>query len=325
MRTPCLLSVAIIVILASSTALSGQVPTTGTPVPSSPSPAGPIAAPVGAASSAASVSVASTASASVTPALKIEPKAAVESVLAMFNINPAVNVEPTGKPLPATGSWGAQLQFPAGPPKVCAQAHVPCLKVLYRVPEDKIVCEWTLGYVTAVEPQPDGTVRHATHQVVLDENDAAARYTLKIGWGRGEARPNPTFYRQPDYPTMARNANVGGAVAVRLVVGPDGLVKNVVAVGPKLLQPAVIQAVQQWKFDPLSIGQQPTSFQIDTQFNYNAAKPNMTAGMDPSGQVMLQEADPHLQQGFRSNGASTGGWSSCNSAGCSIASPETPK
>jgi TonB family protein len=255
-----------------------------------------------------------------------DPKAAVDKVISMFTPNDVVNVEATGKPLPTTGSWGVQTKFPDGPPKVCALAHVDCVVVVYRVPEEKLVCEWAVGFVNVVEPQADGTIQHATHIEVLDENDAAARYTLQKAWAKGEA-PKPVEFQRPEYPSIARSAQVSGVVTVRLVVGPDGLVKSAVATsGPAMLQGPVLAAVRQWKFDPVQFGQLPTSFRIDEQFAYNAQKPNISAGMDPSGHVVLQEADPRLNPGFRSNGASSGAWATCTAAtGCQAAAPDVPK
>jgi TonB family protein len=254
-----------------------------------------------------------------------DPKAAADAVIAMFTPNDAVNVEATGKPMPTTGSWGVQTKFPDGPPKVCSLAHVDCVVVVYRVPEDKLVCEWAVGFVNIVEPQPDGTIKHAMHVEVLDENDAAARYTLKKTWAKGET-PKPVEFQRPEYPSIARSAQVGGVVTVRIVVGPDGLVKSAVATsGPAMLQAPVLTAVRQWKFDPVQIGEQPTSFRVDEQFSYNIQKPNISAGMDPSGHVVLQEADPRLAPGFRSNGVSSGAWSACAATGCQSAAPDVPK
>ena len=253
----------------------------------------------------------------------MDAKAAVESILAMFTLNQASLFGDTGKPLPANGAWGAQTQFPAGMPKVCMQNRVPCVKVVYRVAEDKVSCEWTLGLLVAAEPQPDGTVRHAVHQIVLDENDAAARYTLRKGWGRGEAPPRPTTFQRADYPAVARDARVGGVVTVRLIIGPDGLVKSAVPLGgPAMLQKPVLEAVSHWKYDPLMIGQHPTSFQIDHQFSYDPGKSDTFAGMDPSGRVMLQQNDSHLEPGFHSDGASSGSWGELRGydmhAGCAV-------
>jgi TonB family protein len=203
---------------------------------------------------------------------------------------------------------------------------VPCVKVIYRVPAANIVCDWTLGLVTVIEPQPDGTIKHVTKQMLLDENDAAARYTMRRAWPHGEAPPAPTYVQRAEYPNIAAGAHVAGVVTVRLVVGPDGLVKSAVPLaGPAILQPPAVEAVRHWKFEPLAIGQQPTSFQLDEYFNYAAGKTDFSASMDPSGKVVEQETDSRLGIGFRSDGASSGNWQTCSATGCANAAPATPK
>jgi TonB family protein len=243
----------------------------------------------------------------------------------MFYIDSTVNVESSGKPLPSSGSWGAQTQFPGGVPQPCVKARIPCVRVVYRVTELNVVCEWTLGMVGVALPQPDGTIARATRSLVLDENDAAAHYTVRKAWSQGEAMPRPTQVQNPAYPKIAVDAKVGGVVAVRLIVGPDGSIKSVVPIaGPAMLQVAVVEAVRHWKFDPLSIGQQPTSFQLDEQFAYNAPKANTFAGMDPSGRVMLPTTDAHQDPGFHADGASSGQWAACSAVTCTHAAPDVP-
>ena len=238
-------------------------------------------------------------------------------------INDAAKVSATGKPLPLTGSWGVQTLFPDGPPQSCRLARVPCLKVVYKVPDTNVTCDWTVGYLVAVVPQPDGSMKHDFRAVVLDENDAAAEYTLRKSF-RGDTPPQRTVSQAAVYPPIAQAAHVEGSVAVRIVVGPDGSVQSARAVGPPMLQSAVLDAVHHWKFDPLVIGSRPTSFQLDQQFDFKANHPGMSEAMDPSGKVMLQERDPRVGTGFRSNGASSGAWESCSSAGCNMGSPQTP-
>jgi TonB family protein len=55
----------------------------------------------------------------------------------------------------------------------------------------------------------------------------------------------------PDYPDMARRANLTGTVKVYAVVSPDGTVKSVEPVGgsPLLVQSSQ-KAILQWKFAP---------------------------------------------------------------------------
>ena len=256
----------------------------------------------------------------------IDPSAAVKSVIAMFTPNEAVNVPGTSKPLPLSGKWGAQTRFPNGLPHACELARVPCVKVVYTVPEAKITCEWTLGYLVALEKQADGTMKHAMHELVLDENEAAAQYTLRTSWSAGDDPPNVLATERAAYPKIARDSNIGGTVTVRFTVGPDGLVHNAsVLDGPPLLRESTLTAVRHWKFEPYTVGSQAVSFRLEKQFTYNAARPDMSAGMDPSGQVIMSIDDPRQGYGFRRNGASSGAWSTCSTGtGCAAAAPTAP-
>lgn len=293
----------------------------------------PVAPPAAAAHDMPAPAPASTAVAAkaATPSLAtpaLDPKSAVQSILAMFMPNSGVNLPETGKPLPLTGSWGVQTQFPEGLPKACQQARLPCMKVVYRVPEAKIICDWTLAVVTAVEPQHDGTIQHVTREVLLDENEAAALYTLRKAWLHGESAPEPVVSANPEYPSSARSAHIGGVVSVRLLIGPDGVVKNATAnSGPPMLQQAALDAVRKWKFDPLAIGHQATSFQVDEQFNYDPGKTNTMAGMGTGGVTYTLQSDPRLgTSGMVTQGVSSGSWASCNAAtGCVFGAPTVPK
>jgi TonB family protein len=279
-----------------------------------------------AAATTAAVSGASRAASSIpesAPA-SADPKAAINTILATFMINDAAKVPTTGKPLPMTGSWGVQTHFPDGPPQSCRLARVPCLKVVYKVPTADVICDWTIGYLVAVVPQADGSIKHDFRAVVLDENDAAADYTLRKSFV-GDVPPQRTVSQAAVYPAIAQAGRIEGSVAVRIVVGPDGSVQSARAVGPPLLQGAALDAVRHWKFDPLVIGSRPTSFQLDQQFDFNAHHPGLSEAMNPSGKVMLQEADPRVGNGFRSNGASSGAWESCNTTGCNMGSPQAPQ
>jgi len=261
---------------------------------------------------------------STVPNPVLDPSAAVKSVIGMFTPNDLVNVPALGKPLPLTGTWGAQTRFPNGYPAPCARAAVPCIKVIYNLPEAKITCEWTLGYLVAVEPQPDGTIKHAVHEIVLDENADAAHYTMRKSWSRGDTRPHAIVTKSPIYPAIAAAANIGGVVAVRLVIGPDGSVVNAAAIGgSSLLQPAVLEAVRQWKFDPPHVGSQPTSYRVDEYFGFNNGHPDFSDAMDPSGKVMMQNSDPHMEPGFTSQGTSGEQWESCTAVTCVHATPPT--
>jgi TonB family protein len=55
----------------------------------------------------------------------------------------------------------------------------------------------------------------------------------------------------PSYPEMARRMHVGGAVVVKITIGPDGKVKSASALsGHPLLTQAAVSAVKEWVYSP---------------------------------------------------------------------------
>jgi protein TonB len=62
----------------------------------------------------------------------------------------------------------------------------------------------------------------------------------------------------PVYPALARQARIQGLVSVNVVIRKDGTVtvQNVGA-GHPLLVPAAVAAVQQWKYEPATVGGEP--------------------------------------------------------------------
>ncbi|HXX45564.1 MAG TPA: TonB family protein [Candidatus Acidoferrales bacterium] len=74
----------------------------------------------------------------------------------------------------------------------------------------------------------------------------------------------------PIYPDLARNLNVEGVVKLRLEVAADGKVSQVqVLSGPKLLLPAAVAAVRQWRYEPALLDGKPTEVEkeVDVQFH----------------------------------------------------------
>lgn len=74
----------------------------------------------------------------------------------------------------------------------------------------------------------------------------------------------------PVYPDLARTLNVEGVVKLRLQVAADGTVSQVqVLSGAKLLVPAAVEAVRQWRYEPSLLDGKPTEVEkeIDVQFH----------------------------------------------------------
>lgn len=74
----------------------------------------------------------------------------------------------------------------------------------------------------------------------------------------------------PVYPELAKELHVEGVVKLLLQVAADGKVGQVqVLGGPKLLVPAAVAAVRQWRYQPSLLDGKPTEAekQIDVQFH----------------------------------------------------------
>ncbi len=72
----------------------------------------------------------------------------------------------------------------------------------------------------------------------------------------------------PEYPAIAKQEHVEGAVQLEAVIGKDGSVKNVKALGGNpLLVRAATDAVKQWKYKPYVLNGQPV--EVDTNITVN--------------------------------------------------------
>jgi TonB family protein len=62
----------------------------------------------------------------------------------------------------------------------------------------------------------------------------------------------------PDYPEIARQAGVEGDVTLRVVIGKDGAVEDVVPIsGEPVLTRAAMEAVERWRYSPEMVGGRP--------------------------------------------------------------------
>jgi TonB family protein len=65
---------------------------------------------------------------------------------------------------------------------------------------------------------------------------------------------------EPIYPEIARRARIQGRVVLECVIGPDGLVRDVVVKqGNRILSPAAVEAVRQWRYVPTLLNGRPAS------------------------------------------------------------------
>ena len=82
--------------------------------------------------------------------------------------------------------------------------------------------------------------------------------------------PRAVYAPNPEYTEAARAAGLRGICELQLIVGPDGLprdIKVVQSMGNELNQIA-IEAVRQWRFEPALKDGKPVAVQIKAKFNF---------------------------------------------------------
>jgi protein TonB len=72
----------------------------------------------------------------------------------------------------------------------------------------------------------------------------------------------------PVYPVLAKQARIQGPVVMRAIVGRDGRIQNLQIVsGHPMLTKAAIEAVQQWRYRPYLLNNEPV--EVETQITVN--------------------------------------------------------
>jgi protein TonB len=90
------------------------------------------------------------------------------------------------------------------------------------------------------------------------------------GFVASSTNPKITFWAKPVYPEMARRAQIEGTVIVKVLVGPDGTVKQAVVlqgVNP-LLNKSAIEAARRCKFIPGKQRNIPVKAWMALPFNF---------------------------------------------------------
>jgi hypothetical protein len=123
-------------------------------------------------------------------------KKAVALVLKRYKIDPNNSVPKTGKPLRTDGQWAVGKAIPQS----CPKTDDPCVRVLYRVPDVDVTCEWTV----LLRGSDDSNI-------VLNLNEDAARY-LVVQFTDDQVKLKKLSGEIPVYPLIARRTHVRGSV-----------------------------------------------------------------------------------------------------------------
>lgn len=74
----------------------------------------------------------------------------------------------------------------------------------------------------------------------------------------------------PQYPEIARSARTTATLILEATVGPDGRVNDVkVLRGQPLFDGAALEAVRQWRYQPLLLNGIPVPFIVTITLNFN--------------------------------------------------------
>jgi TonB family protein len=81
--------------------------------------------------------------------------------------------------------------------------------------------------------------------------------------------------KTPEYPRIARSANVSGLVLIQARIGKDGKPVDLkVIAGPEMLRQACLDAVREWKYRPVLINGKPVEFITNIPLNFGIADSN---------------------------------------------------
>ena len=73
---------------------------------------------------------------------------------------------------------------------------------------------------------------------------------------------------QPEYPEIARQARIQGAVQLRAIISKAGTIEDLtVESGPPMLIPPALRAVRQWRYRPYLLNGEPV--EVDTEITVN--------------------------------------------------------
>jgi hypothetical protein len=178
---------------------------------------------------------------------------AVAALLKQVELDPTALVEGTGKPLPANGNWSIGKNRPAA----CPQTTDGCFLIFYRVPDQKVSCEWV---VRLTGNGSDG--------IIIDQNEDASRYLLRR-LPTAQAAEMLITRKKPVYPPMAAAAHVRGQVVAKILVSKEGTVEKAFIIsGPEMLRSSSVDAAKAYVFRPLKAGTKAVPFETDIKFDF---------------------------------------------------------
>ena len=177
---------------------------------------------------------------------------------------------PPPPPAAAAASRPAHISEPVRP--VEPAAIVAPIELPDRIVEEKVDFGFEGGVPGGVEGGvPGGVVGGVVGGLPL-EVTAPPEDAPIVRVGGLIAAPKRIHHVTPSYPEVARAARLSGTVVLEAVVDANGRVESVkVATGKTILEEAALEAVRQWRYQPLLLNGVPTRFVLTVTVNYGLA------------------------------------------------------
>ena len=144
-------------------------------------------------------------------------------------------------------------------------------------PDDGVIVPVNRTDLPPVTFNPGETSRDYSKQIVGEPRGGADGTTTEPGptvekqqpFTVVDQEPVPAFAPKPPYPEWAMEAGVEGKVILNVLVGTDGIPKNVVILsGPKALGQEAAKAIARWRFRPGRSGKDSVEAWVQVPVNY---------------------------------------------------------
>ena len=206
----------------------------------------------------------------------VEPTRAVRA----FFVAPALMTPPPPPPPPpAPGVRPALKTKPAAVPTPAETVFRAPVDVPAELPKEAAI---DLGIDGGVEGGVEGGVAGGVIGGIVGGLSGAPAPEATVAPVRvGGNIKVPRLVRRVDpvYPRLARDARVQGIVIVEAQVDPRGVVHRVTVLrGAALLDTAAVEAVGQWRYQPLFLNGLPTPFIVVVTVNFNLTSGGVATG-----------------------------------------------
>lgn len=177
-----------------------------------------------------------------------------------------LSIAPAPPPVPPLGGGNASRQVKAPSPARGFFAPVAIPSVI----EADTIDLGPAGDPNGVEGGvPDGVVG----SIVGDLPPVAPPPPARVVRVSSYAAPRLVRKVAPEYPELARQTNATGTVVLEATVDTRGTVVSVRTLsGHPLLEEAAVDAVRQWRYQPLLLGGEPTAFVVTVSVTFTLSR-----------------------------------------------------